>query len=678
MVLRHVCPVARRAFPAIAILLLPAVAVFARDTVGKRPLPDDAAQQKALEEIRQVYRQEFEKAKTGTEKLALAKKLLKQTAQWKGEAYCFALGREARDLAVQAADAETALQAIDWMAGVFQIDALEMKAGAIAKLARSARLSAQHQGLATSAADLIDEAIARDNYQAAGQLANVAIAAARKAKEGALAKEIAARKKKIDKAAQAYARLQSALVTLEKDPVDPDANLAAGEYSCFVKGDWAKGVPMLALGSNQALKALAVKELTEATSPDQQVALGDGWRDLVKAPGDLPREAPQTRAAWWYLKALPRLSGPASVAAEKRLSELVASGGGGSGSGLACRSEASRALLLAIYGGNAQSERAVEMGLKWLAAHQMPDGGWSFNHTLAPQCQGQCRQPGSSAEARNAATAMALLPLLAAGNTHMQGRYKTAVKNGLYFLISHIKRTPQGGSFWERGGQMYSHGLASIALCEAYAMTGDKSLHQPAQETINFICYAQDPAGGGWRYTPRQKGDTSVFGWQMTALKVGQMGELPIPPATLNKASLFLDSVQADGGANYGYTSPASGDSTTAIGLLCRMYLGWKRDHPALKRGIQRLGYTRPSGTSMYQDYYVTQLMWQYGGDPWKKWNAVMRDQLVNLQAKSGHETGSWYGTRDLGSRLGGRLYCTSLALMTLEVYYRYPAIGQE
>jgi hypothetical protein len=46
---------------------------------------------------------------------------------------------------------------------------------------------------------------------------------------------------------------------------------------------------------------------------------------------------------------------------------------------------------------------------------------------------------------------------------------------------------------------------------------------------------------------------------------------------------------------------------------------------------------------------------------------------LVNSQAKAGHEAGSWYMPGgDLGSREGGRLYCTSMATMVLEVYYRH------
>ncbi len=353
--------------------------------------------------------------------------------------------------------------------------------------------------------------------------------------------------------------------------------------------------------------------------------------------------------------------------------DLLASAGTYMGSGLSGRGSKSRAALVRKLGGSAGSEKAVTAALKWLARHQMPDGGWSFNHCLAPSCQGKCRNPGSTAEARNAATAMALLPFLGAGQTHKEGKYKATVNSGLYFLINHMKISPNGGALNEAGGMMYSHGLASIVLCEAYAMTQDKGLHNPAQAVVNFICYAQDPGGGGWRYEPQQAGDTSVVGWQIMALKSGHMAYLRVPPLVVKKAYMFLDHVQAESGAFYGYTGPGTGQATTAIGLLCRMYLGWKKDHGALQRGVQHLAEWGPSGGNMYYNYYATQVCRHWEGDVWKKWNSVMRDQLVNSQAKGGHEAGSWFMPRgDHGADRGGRLYCTSMATMILEVYYRH------
>jgi len=322
-----------------------------------------------------------------------------------------------------------------------------------------------------------------------------------------------------------------------------------------------------------------------------------------------------------------------------------------------------------------RTESAVASSLNWLAEHQMPDGGWSFAHHTAPKCKGQCGNPGEVVEARNAATAMALLPFFGAGQTHQVGEYKDTVKAGLYYLIRRMKvDAARGGSFHEKGGTMYSHGLAAIVICEAYAMTHDKALYKPAQSVVNFITYAQDPVGGGWRYQPRQRGDMSVTGWQLVALRSGHGAYLQVPPATVKKAAAFLDSVQANSGANYGYTGPGEGPATTAMGLLCRMVLGWKKDNPALQKGVKWLSEKGPSNGDMYFNYFATQVMMHYGGEEWKKWNAAIRDLLVESQATEGHEKGSWHFDQgDIGAARGGRLYCTSLAVLILEVYYRHP-----
>lgn len=267
---------------------------------------------------------------------------------------------------------------------------------------------------------------------------------------------------------------------------------------------------------------------------------------------------------------------------------------------------------------------------------------------------------------------MALLPFLGAGQTHKEGQYKKEVQAGLYFLTTQMEGN---GSLADGGGRMYSHGLASIALCEAYAMTHDKSLAIPAQASLNYIVYAQDPVGGGWRYQARQAGDTSVVGWQLMALKSGHMAYLQVPPLTVAKASKFLDSVQSDSGSKYGYTTPGAGQATTAVGLLSRMYLGWKKDNGALQRGAEFLAAKGPSKGNMYYNYYATQVMRHMEGDLWTNWNNEMRDFLVNSQSKEGHTKGSWHIGGDHGSERGGRLYCTSMATMILEVYYRHMPI---
>jgi hypothetical protein len=341
------------------------------------------------------------------------------------------------------------------------------------------------------------------------------------------------------------------------------------------------------------------------------------------------------------------------------------------GTGLAGRGAAQRGAMVKANGGNAASEAAVAAALKWLALHQRPDGSWSFDHRNGP-----CKtNPGGLAEAYNGATGMALLPFLGAGQTHKEGEYKQTVKGGLAYLVRSMKLKEGGAGDLTDGGTMYTHGICSIVLCEAYAMTNDRELMAPAQAAVNYIVFAQDPVGGGWRYAAKQPGDTSVVGWQLMALKSAHMAYLNVPPATVKGASAFLDSVQVDSGSGYGYTNPGDGAATTSVGLLSRMYLGWKKDNGALQRGVDKLSKMGPSKNNMYFNYYATQIMRHYGGDEWTKWNNVMRDQYVNSQAKEGAEKGSWYIAGDHGSERGGRIYCTSMATMVLEVYYRHMPI---
>jgi len=355
--------------------------------------------------------------------------------------------------------------------------------------------------------------------------------------------------------------------------------------------------------------------------------------------------------------------------------------GGKTAGGLGGRTDTKmRAQLIQSGGGSPDSEKAVEAGLKWIIQHQMPDGGWSFDLKNCPSCQGQCSHGADKGLAadRCGATSMALLPFLGRGYTHKDGPYKRQVEAGIGFLA--VMTVKGNGKAYSAGGNMYSQGLAGIVLSESYAMTQDRRLAMPAQAALNFIMAAQDPVGGGWRYSPKQPGDTSAVGWQLMALKSGHMAFLQVSPLTIKKAVEFLNSVQADDGATYGYADPGNGWGTSAVGLLCRMYLGWKKEHPALQRGVDRLAKMGPS-TDLYFDYYATQILHHVEGERWVGWNIKMRDMLLTTQSNKGHEAGSWYKGVEggHGAHAAGRLYCTSLATMILEVYYRHlPIYGQK
>ena len=344
-----------------------------------------------------------------------------------------------------------------------------------------------------------------------------------------------------------------------------------------------------------------------------------------------------------------------------------------------------KAAALAVGGGSEGSEKAVALALAWLAEHQNPDGSWSYDLRACPTCRGQCSHSGTNASTI-AATAMGLLPFLAAGNTPTTGKYKRLVAKGLNYLLDQGRETENGLSFHDGAGNMYSHGLATITLCETYAMlsTRDRSryrnLQYAAQSALNFIEAAQ-AADGGWRYNPGQAGDTSVTGWQMMALKSGQLAGFAIDNGVVAGARSFLrDVVSFEYETRYNYVRGSSeSPATDAIGLLCRLYLDWRADNDSLLKGAARLSGFGPNFNNPYYNYYAAQLMNNVGGAMWRKWNEETRDQLAASQILDGHERGSWFPENPDGHcQTGGRLYATSLNCMVLEVYYRHMPLYQK
>jgi hypothetical protein len=326
-------------------------------------------------------------------------------------------------------------------------------------------------------------------------------------------------------------------------------------------------------------------------------------------------------------------------------------------------------------GGTTLTEAAVARGLRWLSQHQNEDGSWSlsgFRKSGGCNCGGDgvFRQPSPG-------TALALLPFLGAGQTHQVGRYQHHVSRGLRWLIENQQSNGdlRAGSHDNSG--MYTQGQATIVLCEAFAMTGDETLRSPAQKAVDFIVKAQYH-DGGWRYTPgppQQAGDTSVVGWQLMAMQSARSANLTVPDETLARAGQFLDSVQHQNGARYGYIARQHFTPTmTAEALLCRMYLGWTRQDAGLLQGARWLvdeHLPNEREPNIYYWYYGSQAMHHLGGPEWEQWNLRMRDLLVNSQEKAGHVAGSWT-PRGVHSSEGGRIYMSSLAICTLEVYYRH------
>ncbi len=355
------------------------------------------------------------------------------------------------------------------------------------------------------------------------------------------------------------------------------------------------------------------------------------------------------------------------------------------------RLDPNRTALAQRAGASLASEQAVERALEWLAKHQDADGRWdggtvkyrdghvadtddTFTIHCPPGdiCFGECFY----GEADTALTGLSLLAYLGAGYTHVDGTYKDTVGRGLNFLRQSQK--PDGDL---RGASlavgMYCHSMATLALCEAYALTGDPALRLPVEKGVTFLLRSRAADGLAWRYAPGDKtGDTSILGWVVMVLKSAKTVGIPIPAPVQGGIATWLDRVSTGRKAGLASYQPGAKvtPTITAEAWACRQFLEMGGPGPASDEAATSL-LDNPSDRgefNIYYLYYGTLAMYQHGGSAWSTWNARVRDQVVARQQTKGHKAGSWdpddspYGTH------GGRIYTTALATLTLEVYYRF------
>jgi len=372
------------------------------------------------------------------------------------------------------------------------------------------------------------------------------------------------------------------------------------------------------------------------------------------------------------------------------------------------REKRRREEALQLGGGTEETERAVERGLRWLALHQSPNGRWSLldyaKHLPRPSARdlthpdwdgrGRNDSRGGSGRGENgdtAATGLAILAFLGHGDTHLQaGPYQENVKKGIAFLLSRQKRD---GDLRD-GGNLYMHGIATFALCEAYAVTRDRQLEEPCRRAVGYTIRSQNPDLGGWRYDPYPEGrdvDTSVFGWMLMGLKSARIAGIEVESRAVTRMYKYLQSARmSDGGGRYAYQPglPRTSLAMVAQGLFSQQVLlefrppeterEMLRERRAAAESVGILLQARPEpkdqdGGNSYYWYYATLALFQEGGKPWETWNARLKQVLLKLQLPDdlGTAAGSW-DPLDRRAQVGGRVYSTALCTLCLEVYYRY------
>lgn len=343
--------------------------------------------------------------------------------------------------------------------------------------------------------------------------------------------------------------------------------------------------------------------------------------------------------------------------------------------------------LVEQQGGSGRTESAVSAALKWLAVAQSRDGRWDADEYGSGQEQLVLNQNrgGAGRNADTGVSALALLAFLGAGHSHMHGDYQDTVRYGIDFLIR--SQAADGSIFGDSTlyAQMYCHSMATFALAEAQAMTGDRRLEAAVEKAVNYSIAAQNTSIGGWRYRPGDSGDTSQLGWQIMALSSARRAGIHVPANTWERVERFLSTVRRGnhgGLASYRPDGPASA-SMTAEALYCRLLLteaaGNRVDETAAREATDNLLASLPTAerVNLYYWYYATLALHhrhvndERAAEAWKTWNDAMTAAIVSTQITDGPNAGSW-NTNTIWGGYGGRIYTTSMAAMCLEVYYRY------
>jgi len=339
------------------------------------------------------------------------------------------------------------------------------------------------------------------------------------------------------------------------------------------------------------------------------------------------------------------------------------------------RSPEVRTELVKERGGDDKTENAVALALEWLAKHQSRDGRWdadNFDHT--GECGGE-----TDAQVDIAITSLALLAFLGADYTHTrESEYQANVAGAIDWLV---RQQDASGSLLgiESRETMYSHGIASIALAEAFAMTGDPNLINPVLSAIDFIVAARNTEYGGWRYAPQQAGDTSVTGWQVMAMASAARSDIEIPRDALLNAARWIEMVKHPREpGRYAYQPGRQyTDAMTAEAMFVRQLLGVPRSDGDMQASAQYLLENLPDwkrDPNTYYWYYGTLAMFHYQGAGWDRWNRALKRELIENQRKDGAARGSWDPV-DQWAKIGGRVYQTAICALCLEIYYRYDPI---
>ena len=312
----------------------------------------------------------------------------------------------------------------------------------------------------------------------------------------------------------------------------------------------------------------------------------------------------------------------------------------------------------------------------------------------------QQREDGAVCDQQNDTT-MTSLSIMAMAGVGIQpadpDRKGRTMQNALAFVLRDDRQDAQGYFGQKDGSRMYGHGIITLMLTEMLGMgvddRQDQLLRERCQKAIDLILSSQKHAKshkyrGGWRYNPTASdADLSVSVWQLMALRSAKNDGLEVPASAIREAVEYLQRSYAstldrngmpDNRASGFCYTPGQNRPTytmTAAGLLGMQVCG-EYESPLVAGAADWLLAHPPKWKErffFYGTYYYAQGMYQRGGEHARAARTLVQDVLLEKQA----DDGSWLAENSSESRVG-RVYATSMAVLSLSVKYHYLPIYQK
>lgn len=316
----------------IGVTLLGVVVAFCFSALGvaseeakRLPVPDETSQKAVVDMLREIFGRDMD-SRDAEVQTRIAQQLLKQADDPNNDATSrYVALHQAAVFAARSGDAPTAMSALDQMEKQYRAQTAPIRLQVLTHAQRAARAPEEHAQVAQSFANLVFVAIREDDFEVANQAVRNATSSGSRSRNRDLITQLRQLTPLVRDAEHRFRAVSGAFETLESNPDDPQANLAAGRYLCFVKGDWDAGLPHLAKAADKDTAALAQTDLNEPQETESQIAMGDAWFDFAQKQDDETAKGMiLVRAGVYYRKASPQLGGMAKMRVQRRVEEIEA------------------------------------------------------------------------------------------------------------------------------------------------------------------------------------------------------------------------------------------------------------------------------------------------------------------------------------------------------------------